>query len=44
MITKMTTDAIIKARRPDTSGARPCYVGRWYSSAFVVASTFVVTS
>jgi len=43
MITKMT-DALIKAGRPDTSGARACYVGRYYSSAFVVASVFVVTS
>jgi len=38
----MMTDALIKAGRADTSCARACYVGRWYSSAFVVASVFVV--
>jgi hypothetical protein len=33
----MMTDALIKARRPDTSCAPACYVGRLYSSAFVAA-------
>jgi len=33
----MMTDALIKAGRPDTSCARACYVGRYYSSTFVVA-------
>jgi len=28
MITKMMTDALIKAGRPYTSCARACYVGR----------------
>jgi len=28
MITKIMTDALIKARRPDKSCARACYVGR----------------
>jgi hypothetical protein len=36
------TDALIKVWKPDTSCARACYVGRLYSSAFVVASVFVV--
>jgi hypothetical protein len=38
------TDVLIKAGRPDTSCAYACacYVGRLYSSAFVVASVFVV--
>jgi len=34
------TDALIIDGRPDTSCARACYVGRYYSSAFVVASWF----
>jgi len=37
----MMTDALIKAGRPNTSWAHACYVGRQYSSAFVVASVFV---
>jgi len=36
----MITDAVIKVGRPETSCARACYVGRQYSSAFVVASWF----
>jgi hypothetical protein len=40
----MTTDALIKVGRPDTSCARACYVGRYYSFAFVVVSVFVVAS
>ena len=35
---KILPDALIKAGRPDKSCARACYVGRCYSSAFVVAS------
>jgi len=37
-IKKIITDALIKAGRPDRSCARACYVGLYYSSAFVVAS------
>jgi len=40
----MMTDALIKAGRPEMSCARACYVGREYSSAFVLASVFVVAS
>ena len=36
------TDVLIKAGRPDRSCARACYVGRQYSSEFLVASVFVV--
>jgi len=38
------TDALIKAGRLDMSCVRACYVGLDYSSAFVVASVFVVAS
>jgi len=41
-IKNMMTDALIKARRPETSCARECYIGRSYSSAFVAAFVFVV--
>ena len=41
---KEMTDALIKAEKPDTSCAGACYVGREYSSAFVVASVFFVAS
>ena len=44
MTTKMMTDALIIAGRPDTSRARACYVSLWYYSAFVVTSVFVVVS
>jgi len=41
-MTKMMTDALIKAGRPNMSCAGACYVGRYYSSAFVVASVLDV--
>ena len=36
------SDVLIKAGRPKTSCACTCYISRYYSSAFVVASVFVV--
>jgi len=38
------TDALMKAGRLGTSFARACYVCRQHSSAFVLASVFVVAS
>jgi len=40
----MMNGALINAESPDTSFARACYVGRYYSSVFFVASVFVVAS
>jgi len=40
----MMTDALIEAGRPDMSHTHACYVSRQYSSAFIVASVFVVAS
>jgi len=41
---KMMNHAPIKAGRSDILCARACYVDRWYFSAFVVISVFVVAS